>query len=157
MFLNETEATLTAGDNLQLEGVFNPVDATLTDLTWKSTNEDVAVVSDDGEVTALTSGSTTIIATTIYGLTAECDISVRIPASKIKVNVSSVTLKKGKTKQLTVKIYPSNATDKPKFSSLNKKVATVTSKGRITAKNKGTTYIKVMVGNCIKKVKVKVK
>lgn len=155
--LNETEATLVAGDILELEGVFNPMDATLTDLTWQSTDENVAVVSDEGKVTAMTSGSTTIIATTVNGLTAECDISVTIPASKIKVNVSSITLNKGKSKQLTVKIYPSNASDKPKFSSSNKKVATVTSKGKVTAKKKGTAYIEVVVGNCIKKVKVKVK
>lgn len=77
------------------------------------------------------------------------DTSVRVyyisKVTKIKLNRTTLTLKKGKTKQLTATVTPKTATNKSVVWSSNKKsVATVNSKGKVTAKKKGTALIKAI-------------
>lgn len=79
-------------------------------------------------------------------------ISVPVSASSLKISKSYVTMKKGSKKRLTV-----NTKKKVKWSSTNKKVATVSSKGVVKAKKPGTAYIKAKVGEKVLKCKVKVK
>ena len=60
----------------------------------------------------------------------------------ISLNKKSLTLKKGKTTTLKTTIAPSYATNKNiKWTTSNSKIATVSSKGKVTAKKKGTCYI----------------
>lgn len=70
-------------------------------------------------------------------------LTSKIPATKVKLNKSKLTLKKGKTYTLKATLKPAKSTDKLKWKSTNKKVATVNSKGKIKAKGKGTAYITV--------------
>jgi len=83
-------------------------------------------------------------------------------AKDVKVNKSKVQLKKGKT--FTIKASAVKEKKKIKtirgicFESGNEKIATVSSKGVIKAKRKGTCYIYVYTQNGVcKKVKVTVK
>ena len=55
--------------------------------------------------------------------------------------IANKTLYVGKCYQLKVTKTPSNATETLKYTSSNKKVATVSSNGKITAKAKGTATI----------------
>jgi uncharacterized repeat protein (TIGR02543 family) len=75
--------------------------------------------------------------------------------------VSKVTIKKGKTLKLKATATPSKKVKKYtgiRFESSNKKVATVTSKGKIKAKAKGSCVIYAYAQNGVKKeVKVTVK
>ena len=67
-------------------------------------------------------------------------------------------LKKGQTCKVKVTLPKGTASNVLKYSSSNKKVVTVNSKGVVKAKKKGTAYIKVTTFNKItKKVKVTVK
>lgn len=91
--LNETEAALVAGDNLQLEAIIVPSTATDKTVTWESSDNKVASVDGQGVVTAITEGETTITATTNDGdKTASCKITVRAKGVDIsKPEVSDVT------------------------------------------------------------------
>ncbi|MDO4274287.1 MAG: Ig-like domain-containing protein [Eubacteriales bacterium] len=62
--------------------------------------------------------------------------------SKLKLNKTALTLQKGKT--YTLKL--SAATPAPKWTSSNTNVAAVSSKGKVTAKNKGTATITAALG-----------
>lgn len=70
-------------------------------------------------------------------------------ASKVKVikvglNYSTIYLTKGKSKTLKATVSPSNATKKSvKWSSSNKKIATVNAKGKVTGKKAGSAMITV--------------
>lgn len=86
---------------------------------------------------------------------AEDDSVDTMPAVKkqIKLNKTSITLKKGKTYQLKLK----NTSKKVTWKSTNKKVATVGKKGKVTAKKKGNAVIKAVSGGKTYRCKVKVK
>ena len=72
----------------------------------------------------------------------------------LTVTPTSVTMKIGTTKKLTAKAKPSG---KITYKSSDKKIATVNSSGKITAKKKGQCTIEVSCNGLKKKVKVVVK
>lgn len=76
--LNNTEAELTVGEKLQLTASVRPTNATNKSVTWSSTNEAVAVVSESGLVTAVGSGTCQVKATANdgSGKSASCLITV---------------------------------------------------------------------------------
>ena len=69
-----------------------------------------------------------------------------IEASSVKLPSSKVTVKKGKTLTLKPVIAPITSQSKVTYSSSNKSVATVTSKGVIKGIKKGTAKITVKAG-----------
>ena len=68
-------AELEEGKTLELTATVLPDNATDKTVTWSTDNEDVATVSEDGVVTALTEGTATIIATS-GEKTATCSVTV---------------------------------------------------------------------------------
>ena len=78
-----------------------------------------------------------------------------MPATSLKVNTKSIILKKGTSYQLKAIMGPGKTTDKLTWSSANKRIATVSNNGKVTAKSKGTVYIKVKTtSGLVKQVKV---
>ncbi len=75
---NQAEAELTAGEKLQLEATIAPDNASDKSITWSSTNEAVAVVSESGLVTAVGSGTCLVKATANdgSGKSASCLVTV---------------------------------------------------------------------------------
>lgn len=74
--LNEISSTMTVGGaDLQLTATINQ-DATIQTISWSSSNQSVATVSEDGKVHAVSEGNATITATANGGLTATCAITV---------------------------------------------------------------------------------
>ena len=119
-------------------------------LKWTTSNSKVATVSQSGKVTAKSRGTATIKATADDGrnkYTFSCKVIVKQPVTSVKLNKKNATLKvKGNAKQKTVTlkatVYPNNANNKTiKWSTSKSKIATVNSKGKVTAKKKGTCYI----------------
>lgn len=79
------------------------------------------------------------------------------PAKGITATAKASTIyTKGKT-STAITVVKNDVTGKVKFTSSNKKVATVTSKGVVKAKKAGKTTITVKVGNYTKKVVIQVK
>ena len=113
------------------------------------------------KITALKkTGKTVITATLASGVTVDINLTVQskaVKTTKLSVNKSTVNLTKGGTFTIKATKTPFNSKDTVKFSSSNKKVATVSSKGKIVAKKNGTAYITVKAGSVSKKVKVVVK
>jgi hypothetical protein len=82
--LQPASVTLEVGETTQLQVVCSPSNASLSDLTWKSSDESVATVSD-GVVTAVGQGSAQAIASA-GGLTAMCSVNVE---SSVELQVNS--------------------------------------------------------------------
>ena len=71
--------------------------------------------------------------------------------------LKTVSLKVKKKLSLTATVAPVTSKQKVTYSTSNKRIATVSAKGVITAKKKGTVTITVKVGRKSAKVKIKVK
>lgn len=142
--LSATSASIAPSGTKTLKATMTP-SYTTDSVTWKSSNTSVATVSSAGKVTGKATGTATITATTTSGKTATCKVTItNIPATKVTLSSSSVTLAVGNTKALTASLTPTNSTDSVKWTSSNTSVATVNSSGKITAKGKGTATITAM-------------
>ena len=74
--LNYDSLTLNQGKSISLIANISPTDASNKEVTWSSSNENVATV-DNGKVTALALGNSNISVTTVDGgFTASCKITV---------------------------------------------------------------------------------
>lgn len=105
-------------------------------------------------------GKTKITVTTKYGAKATFTLKVQngpVKVTSVSVNKTKVTLKKGKSFQIVATKKYITALDKVKYTTSNKKIATVSSKGKIKAKKKGKATITVTCGSKSKKIKVTVK
>ena len=120
-------------------------------VTFQSSNTKVAKVDKSGMVTAVAAGSATIKATA-NGVTATCKVVVKKPTITLKT--SKITVKVGKTASITAKATPTN---KIEYSSSNKKIATVDSKGKIKGVRAGTAKITVKSNGVKKTIQVTVK
>ena len=120
-------------------------------LIWNSSNIDVATVSDDGTITGLKNGTTTITATTYDGVKASCDVTVQTSVSEITLNALSQTLDLSGTKtfQIIPTIIPSTANVNTTLyiKSNNTNIATVSEQGIVTGVSNGKTEIIVYNGS----------
>lgn len=130
------------GSSVNFSGMFSSKSGTVFTVKFK-------ILKDSGSST-LTLTSTENI--DYDGKTYDCStsngkVTITKAVASIKLNKSSVTLKKGETSQLTATVSPSDATDKTvTYSTSNSKVATVSSSGKITAKGGGTATITAKAG-----------
>lgn len=141
--LNKSAITLTSGSTTTLTATVLPTTALKKDVEWYSTNSSVASVDKNGKITAISPGSTTIIAKTVDGgLTAVCYVSVVMLTKEIQLNYSNVSLYTGETLTLQATVYPENTSNKTlSWSSSNTTIATVDSNGNITPIKAGQTTI----------------
>ena len=145
--LSETSLTLPRSvGKYQLYATVTPADATDKTVSWKSSNEKIAKVDQNGMITFVGSGTVTIIATSNGDPSKQafCEITIMEPVTSLTLDQSSITLEVGNTHRLTYEVLPNNAYDRSvTFTSMDTKVATVNSTGLVTAKKAGTTYVTV--------------
>lgn len=144
--LNKTKITLGKNEKFKLTAKVLPSNAADQKITWKSSKKDVAKVSSSGQVIAKKVGVTLITASLSNGVKTICKITVLDAPKSIRLNKKKVTLKKGRTYRVTVKLPTKTASNLIQYSS-NNNVATVTSHGLIKAKKKGNAKITVKTFN----------
>lgn len=110
-------------------------------ISWRTSNEKIATVDQNGVVTGIMPGSAVITATSDTGYNASTTVTVKQPALTIELNHLSATLDIGLTIQLRAIITPDNSTDSISWKADNSGVASVDSNGLVTAKAAGTTKI----------------
>ncbi len=144
--LSKTSVTLGKGKSTTLKATVSPSNATNKKVTWTTSNKKVATVSN-GKITAKGTGTATITVKTANGKKATCKVTVKNLPTRVKLNRTSATLKKGKTLTLKATVTPSkNVISTVSWTSSNNKVATVKN-GKVTAKAKGTATITVKTTN----------
>lgn len=124
--------------------------ATNKKLSYKSSNASVVSANAKGQITAKKKGTATVSVKTTDGsnIVVYYRVTVKQLVTSVKINKKAISLKaKGKAKQKTYTLkatVPKSANNrKVKWTTSNKKVAVVNSKGKVTAKKKGTCYISV--------------
>lgn len=137
--LNKEETSIARGKTEKLNVTFTPDLDNVTDkvsnITWGSNNEAVATVSDDGTVTAVGRGETTVTATVESNnkqFTAECKVRVYVPVEKFTVSTPVIpsaggTFLKGAQTTVYAGLEPEDAdtyefewtVDAPEIASIN--------------------------------------
>lgn len=104
--LDQTAAEVIEGDSLALKAIVAPVNAANKPLAWVSSNPHVATVSENGLVTAICIGKTTITATTTDGteLSASCEVTVKCETADNYFAISDIYAHPGDTISVPVQL-----------------------------------------------------
>lgn len=147
--LNLLHTTLPVGEKDFLRYKIEPSDATNQEVTWTSSNPNVASVTGTGVVEAKLAGAAIITASSIEGdKRATCYVTVVPPVEKpsngILFNKITSTLAVGMSDYPTVTLYPAGTTvSSLSWRTSNSSVATVSQTGRVTGKAPGDATITV--------------
>lgn len=145
--LTPTELTLNQGEASQLTVGFVPESFSDAPVEWVSGDDSVATVDENGVVTALRSGKTTI-AVSSGDFTAVCSVNVINPVTSISLSDELIPLVKGKSIQLTATVLPSDASDSSvTWTSSNPSAVSVSDTGLVTANLGGTATITATTSN----------
>lgn len=143
-----TEKTVVEGDVFQLVATVFPENAENKEIKWRSTNDGIATVDDEGNVTAVGQGEVRIVAVTRdRALTAQCVLTVEekiFPVVAVSFEQEERTLTVGDLFAMVPLFTPENASNQNvAWKSSNEEVAEVTVGGIVLAKMPGTTTITV--------------
>lgn len=138
-------ASLAPDEVLNLEVSVIPEDTPLDDLTFKSSDENVATVTPDGTVTAVSAGSAVITAT-LGNASDECTINVSEGATveSVVITPADLALAVGESATLTAEVLPEQI--EVVWSSTNTDVATVDENGKVTGVASGFATIMASAG-----------
>ena len=147
-FENSEYNITSAGQKINVNASVLPEKTNNKTLEYKSSNEKIAVVDGEGNVTPVGNGTCQITATTTDGsnLQAKCNVNVDIKPIKvtdIKIRQKSYTIiSLNQTPSFRTTITPSNATNKEvKWTSSNENIAAVSENGIVTPVKNGTCKI----------------
>ena len=147
--LNKTELILVEGESETLTATVKPDDATDKSVSWKSTDESIATVDNNGKVIAVKEGETTITATA-GEKSATCKVVVQkkvTAVESVELSEELLELVEGDSGTLTAIVKPDDATDKTvTWTSSNADVATVKD-GVVTAIKEGEATITAKAGD----------
>ena len=130
------------------EGLQVTTDIGSATVAWSSSNEDVATVNANGEVTPLAIGTTTITAK-VGEATATCSINVADgPVNELTLDEETLELFTNETGDLSLTIDAEvENTTPPVWHSDDETVATVDQEGNVTGQGTGTVEVSVTVDN----------
>ncbi len=138
---------LLVGESQIVNAIIYPEDASIKDVTWESSDENIAVVDEAGEIFALSPGKCKVTATSTDGndVKGVCWVYVTpvINISSLKINSSEIYMLTGKSRQLSVRVRPAVNTDSYEWYSTDTGVVVVDSNGVITTVGPGTAEVVV--------------
>ena len=148
--INPVTANMTVGQKITLTATTSPEIVT-EKVTWKSRNEDVAKVDNNGNVTGIGKGVVEIIAQNPGGtIQAVCLINVQTSPLGVTLNKNKITLDMSGTKTAkliaTINPYTANVNKDITWTSSNTDIAEVED-GLVTGISNGTVVITAMTAN----------
>ena len=143
--LSEKSLRLPIGKGHRLTYKLEPSDA--KEVTqWRSSNERVAVVGENGDVLALEKGKAEVMVITEGGLTDACEVIVPPNPSSLELP-DAINFFEGRTIQMPLQIYPSDAYAQISWSSSDETVAQVNDRGSVSLLKSGTAVIRATAQN----------
>ncbi len=123
------------GETLTATATVSPSNAKDKTLTWKSSDEKIATVDDDGVITGKAAGTVTITAQTNRGTKGQIEVTVKeIKAEKLSISANHTDdLHVGDTVQLNADFLPKNTTNQTiTWQSSDPSIAKTNQKGKVT-------------------------
>ena len=150
--ISDTALSLEEGDEVLLTAAVMPDNATDKSVTWASSDETVARVDGNGNVSAVRAGTATITVTsTDGGFSASCNVTVAesvIHVTGVSLNKEHIEITSGSMDRLGEMVEPENAANKSVvWYSTDEAVATVQQSGVILAHEPGQAQIIVVTND----------
>ena len=147
--INPGSIEMVIGETSQLRASISPSNATEKNVSWASSKQSVATVSESGLVSAVAEGTATITAS-VGGKSGTCSVTVSkgvIAVASVELDKASLELIEGESETLTATVKPNDATDKTvTWSTSNASIATVEN-GKVTAIKEGEATITATAGS----------
>ncbi len=143
--VSDEKVELITGETYQLEYYAEPLEVS-QDVTFDIVDESIVTVDELGNITAIKSGTTKVIITSVEdeNVFLEVDVIVSEPPKPTKiVSEKSLVLIIGTTYQLDYYVEPLNASQDVTFSSADKSIITVDENGVISSHELGETFITI--------------
>lgn len=135
------------GGTFNIKATISPANADNQEVSWKSSDESVAIVDQNGKVTALAVGKVTITATSDENPEIKASATVTVkPISVVEIKLSNLpeSVMIGDTFTIKATVLPTDADNKKViWQSSDKTVATVDQNGKVTALALGEVTITV--------------
>ena len=107
--LDVTSLSLLVGDTYTFTAAVRPQTYNQT-ITWSTSNDKKVSVTQNGEITALEDGSSTIKATIEGDFSLSCEVQVgNVPAESVEVDKDVVLLAVGESTTIIATVFPDNA------------------------------------------------
>lgn len=139
--LNKTSRNILTRQSFDFDVDGAPADAVIT---WKSSDDKIATVDDNGVVTGIKKGDVTITCkVTSAGKTQTLTATAKIckPAVKLEIKNKVTELDYGKTVTFNTALTPKTSNDVVTWTSSDTKVATVDANGKVKAVKEGKVTI----------------
>ena len=144
MTLDRTYLNMIEGTKEKITAILMPQSVSNKEIKWISSDEKIAKVDKEGNITAVATGQAIITATSVDNPHIEKQVMVKVENYAVKFTKEKEKLVVGKSKVLEVNISPSWIENKTIiWESSNPEVIEVSKQGKITAKKEGTATIKV--------------
>ena len=140
------DAQMNVGATQSLTVTVVPSNSTQNSVSYNSSDENVATVSDTGEIKGISKGNV-VIAISAGDIKKEISITVKIATKSVNLNTDYLVLKPGNTFNVSAKVLPIDANQTISFKSINAAVASVNEQGLIKTISVGTTSIIVSNGD----------
>ena len=145
--LSHDELRLGMGESYSLSASVSAAE----EISWISDNTAVVQAGDNGKISAVGLGETTVSAQSANGAVDSCKISVLSEPNSMSLNKTSLTLGIGETYDLNSKLPSGTAAHSIVYTSSNSSVAAVKAGGGlVTAKKSGTAVITATAYNGVK-------
>lgn len=141
--LSPTYREIALGKTFKIKKTIFPEEYADTPVTWSSSDEKIATVSKNGKVKGVKKGTCVITCTLDkYNAKAVCEVKVASLRTTIKLNKTNIRIGKGQTYKLKATVWTNNS-KKPsvKWTTSNRRIATVGQKGKVKAKKLGYATI----------------
>ncbi len=135
IMVDKTEVTVGVGYTAAVTATILPLNASRQGVVWTSDNDQIAIV-DNGVITGLAEGTTTIVARSLEGgLTGEIKATVavtvqRVPVSGVLLDQDALTIRAGESATVYATVLPADAFNKViSWKSSDETVVTVSDAG----------------------------
>lgn len=157
--ITASKKKIKVGESLTLQKVISPENASVTNIEWTTTSNQILEISN-GVVRGISKGNATItlfvtdeednVKTATYQIEVEEEQTPEPPVTTVtdvRLNKNKLMLHNGAKEKLIANILPSDASDILQWSSNNPTVINVQQDGTVTAINVGTATITVKTSN----------
>lgn len=142
---------LQVGSKIEINSTISPYNTTNKDITYTSSDNDIATVTADGEIEGISSGTVTITATTSNDISESVDIRIfEVFPEEINCK-NSISLVVGEVYDLQIQVLPEICNNKDYIITSNDEEILKYSNNSLEAIKKGETSINIETWNGIKK------